>query len=380
MTENKNLDHVVKRCIPSRSDELHPSTERQAGFSRKLRQIPVSMAGVCLLAMICSASGCQSLIRSPAQLFEKEPEFVTPTKIIPVWSDTVLHQVGTKGQRGCGGRVMFYAGDGKRAVRVDGSLVVYVWNDSDNEEQRKPDRKYVFPADDLQKHYSTSPVGESYSFWIPWDGTDGERTRLTLVARFVGRNGAEITSAPGQVILPGRIPELAKKERRREQTNDGVQTAAFQTETPVSVQQVKFEDPMPTPGKQLPLRTLTTAEIPLTDGFLKRNMQGPQAYTPDELLDTNAPMENYHSHQEMSQSDLLPSGLQNTILEAADHVEDRSHVRNSSENMDFNSLPEDRSLQFQHRVQTRRAAQRSVGRALSERYQSELRTAPWDRE
>ncbi|MEZ6131029.1 MAG: hypothetical protein R3C59_20350 [Planctomycetaceae bacterium] len=333
-----------------------------------------------LLIVACCVSGCQSLSLAPRQLFDDEPEFVTPTKIIPVWSDTVLHQVGSKGQRGCGGRVMFYAGDGKRAVRVDGSLVVYVWNDSENEEQRKPDRKYVFPAEDLQKHYSTSPVGESYSFWIPWDGTGGEQTRLTLVARFVGRNGAEITSTPGKVILPGRVPELAKKEQRRDDTDREVKTAALNDSRSSGIQQVMFEDQTITSKNHSPVRTLTTAEIPLTDGFLKRNMQGPQAFTPDELFDTNDVTASQRNLREASADSQLPSGLETAILQAADSNQNRFDSKSSSENIDFNSLPEDRSLQFQHRVQTRRAAQRSVGRALSERYQSESRTSPWDRD
>ncbi|MCA9064779.1 MAG: hypothetical protein KDA96_17025 [Planctomycetaceae bacterium] len=338
---------------------------------------------------------------SPKQLFEEEPEFVTPRKVIPVWTDTVLHQAGSKGQRGCGGRVMFYSDDGKRAVRVDGSLVVYVWNDSEASVQRKADRKYVFTAEDLQMHYSKSTVGDSYSFWIPWDDTGSAQTELTLVVRFVGRNGAEVTSMPAKVILPGEVPTLGAKpvqnepqepaprhaggeHTARQHTVDqhtGIRHAAVRETGPGGIQRANFEEQSAEEPGGFRRKTLSTAEIPLTNGFLQRNMRAPQVFTPDELFDEDSGASSDYEDLKArtsvrNQSPNAPAGR----LIRGDATGTDSLDEKESTDVDLNSLPEDRSLQFRHRVQTRRAAQRSVGGALSERYQSASRSAPWERD
>jgi hypothetical protein len=133
----------------------------------------------------------------------REPEFQTPRQMVPVWSDTVLHQSGEIATRGVGGRIMFYGPDKHKAVRTQGTLVIYAWDDSEGMQERSPDRKFVFPAEDLQRHYSQSRLGHSYSFWLPWDAAGGQLTHLTLIARFVSTDGAELTSAPAHVVLPG---------------------------------------------------------------------------------------------------------------------------------------------------------------------------------
>ena len=329
-----------------------------------------------LLPILLMTTGCQTMnLASPSRLFEEEPEFVTPTKVIPVWSDTVLHQAGKKGQRGCGGRVMFYAGDGKRAVRVDGSLVVYAWDDSRDKSQRKPDRKYVFPVDDFQKHFSQSSIGESYSFWIPWDETGGNQTELTLVARFVGRNGAEITSTPAKVILPGEIVERASKKETR--LVRGQPDEQHEEDESNKIRQVSFEQTQSGPRKKADKikPSLTAAEIPLTDGFLKRNMSNRAAsYSAEELFeesaDARAVPDNAHKPVDKQSQASQADGRSGESETSTESVREQAATT---------SPPEDRSLRFRHRVQTTRAAQRSVGRALSQRYQPESRRAPWER-
>lgn len=332
---------------------------------------------ILLLPILLLTTGCQTMsLASPSELFEKEPEFVTPSKVIPVWSDTVLHQAGKKGQRGCGGRVMFYARDGKRAVRVDGSLVVYAWDDSRDSKQRKPDRKYVFPTDDFQKHYSTSSIGDSYSFWIPWDETGGQQTELTLVARFVGRNGAEITSTPAKVILPGEVAELDPSEKTN--LNERVvRDNEFHEQRTSGIQQVGFEQHASGSDQsgRRRKRSLTSSEIPLTDGFLKRNMSnGAATYSAEELF---------------KEPGDTPPADDNSLPERAPHQtfrtgespgETHSSAPSDGGQTAIISPAEDHSLQFRHRVQTSRATQRSVDRALSQRYQSGSRRAPWERD
>ena len=311
--------------------------------------IPLS----CFIAFL---PGCAMLTSLPTNWLEEKPEFVTPHQIIPVWSDTVLHQSGRKGARGCGGRILFYPSEGKRAVRVDGTLVVYAWDESQQAEDRKPDRKYVFTAKDLQKHYSESKIGDSYSFWIPWDDAGGSQKELTLVARFVGRNGAEVISAPAKVILAGAVPLPARMASGK---------------TAGRVQQVAYENSTPKREKRKQHPGLNTSEIYLTPGFAERNINNhPQAFTSDELFRA-APRQRVEVKSDMT----LPA------QKAAPHV-----VTPSDQEVilmphtELTAPPEDRSLRFQDRVRTSRAAQRSVGRDLSERYQSEPRTVAWEKD
>lgn len=308
---------------------------------------------------------------------EKQPEFVTPSKVIPVWSDTVLHQAGQAGTRGCGGRVMFYAGDGKRAVRVDGSLVVYAWDDSKPQKGRQPDRKFVFPMDDLQKHYSGSTIGDSYSFWLPWDAAGGDHTELTLVVRFVGRNGGEVTSTPAKAILPGivALPDerMADQEKplvaKTPPPGSGIQQVAFSpTENPAA-QNDEQQDARP-PSRATSIKT---SEIALTDGFLRRNMNGtaPAVFSAEDLFSASRTDTRTATERDATElSSLSRSVLPQAKTATAEHALDSQATE----------LSGGRSLRFRDRVRSSREAQRSVGHALSERYQSGPRLAPWEKD
>ncbi|MCH2211556.1 MAG: hypothetical protein MK110_09650 [Fuerstiella sp.] len=198
-------------------------------------------------------------------MFGQTPEFQAPHQMIPLWTDTILHQRGKRGRRGCGGRFIFYTGERKEGVRVDGAVTVYVWNDSQSTKQRKPDRKYVFTADNLQNHYSKSKVGHSYSFWIPWDGAGSERTELTVVARFVGRDGTDITAPASKVILPGPVAMPTAQQKSHQDTENRQATLGD------GVQQISWTRQQHRPSRAR--QSLRSSEIGVSPGFVKRNQQ-----------------------------------------------------------------------------------------------------------
>lgn len=254
--------------------------ERQVKQSQVITRRPPDSVSwfVMLIGCLVFLPGCAMFdVGMPSILdFEEDPEFQTPHQLIPVWTDTVLHRTGVSGTRGCGGRFMFYSGEGKEAVRVDGSVVVYVWNDTLDTQQRKPDRKYVFKADELQTHYSSSKVGHSYSFFLPWDKAGGERVELTVVARFVGRDGADVTSTPNRVILPGavKMPEPPRESKLSEGESES------------NIQQVslKSREAVETRHRE----SLRSSVIPLTAGFVERN-QSADGYTAEDLFAEETP-------------------------------------------------------------------------------------------
>lgn len=151
-------------------------------------------------------SGCQfapkeKMISWPWKKEEVKP---LPDRILAVWTDSVLHQPNQAGVRGFGGRVYFYGKDSTDPIEVDGSLAVYVFDADDiNLNSQKPLRKFVFTADQFKEHMSKTSIGRSYSVWLPWGEIGGPPRRLSLIARFEGREGGTTISDPTIKFLPG---------------------------------------------------------------------------------------------------------------------------------------------------------------------------------
>jgi len=296
----------------------------------------------------CITSGCAMFEADIPSLMKEKPEYVTPTQMIPIWTDTVLHSAGKPAMRGCGGRFMFYTPDSKEGVRVDGVLTVYVWNDSAPTKERKPDRKYVFKAEDLQSHYSMSKVGHSYSFWLPWDEVGGNRTELTVVARFVGRNGADVITPPSKVILPGRIPmPVAKTDPESDKPNEGRETSG--------IQQASWNRGELHPTQQT--STLRTSEIQLTPGFVERNQQStalPDAISARDLFSDSPTVETRTSD---------PASHSNSSHETNDHEAAGKRPPAEPKEIGFNAAPTIRrsghSLRSRYRAQRERLTRRA---------------------
>ncbi len=201
-----------------------------------------------LAGIVVALGGCTQLDLSKGLTpLKSKPKPRIPERMVDAWTDTVLHQSGQRGVRGFGGRVMFYAKDQDEAVAVDGTFTVYAFDDSDAEadadadpDHQSPDKKYVFSREQLAEHYSKSPLGHSYSFWIPWDEVGGEEKRITLISRFVDGTSQVIMSKPCRQTLPGIQPKAKKDEVAKEaaQAGDntkpaenGVRHASFDTAT-----------------------------------------------------------------------------------------------------------------------------------------------------
>ena len=160
---------------------------------------------LCFSALL-NALGCQfAPIKSTSDWPWKNVKTRTiPDRILPVWTDSVLHQPGQTGIRGFGGRVYFYGKQNSAPVEVDGNFAVYVFDADDNTiAEQKPLRKFVFTADQFQSHMSKTSMGPSYSVWIPWGEVGGQARRLSLISRFEGRDGGTTISDPTIKMLPG---------------------------------------------------------------------------------------------------------------------------------------------------------------------------------
>lgn len=200
-----------------------------------------------LLSLFVCNSGCQSLTTTkqwkwPWESKDKEPQ--VPDRILPIWTDTIMHQPGKPGIRGFGGRVYFYAGEDTQAIEIDGGLVVYVF-DSEKMDPHSPspEKKYVFTPEQMKKHMSEAPLGKSYSIWLPWDEVGGESRSLTLVARFEGTKGGVVLSQPAVKFLPGvaKKENLAKNSSNQGSSSGEIQSADGSSTDGSAVQQAGFQ-------------------------------------------------------------------------------------------------------------------------------------------
>lgn len=226
---------------------------------------PLKMLPRLLVIIPSIFTGCADVALHTPRLVFDEPPAEVPGKLIPVWTDTILHTDGEKPTRGFGGRLMFYGSDETTAIEVDGSLIVYAWDDTESKLLQAPDRKYVFSAEKLSSHCSESKVGDSYSFWIPWDSVGQPMQKVMLICRFIARGGGEITSTPAHVVLQGPMAPPSVESSDRSSNGSGIQLTSH--EMPAEQDTIKDEPASET-------ETIESTTIHLPPGFLERNASG----------------------------------------------------------------------------------------------------------
>jgi hypothetical protein len=185
-------------------------------------------------------------------------ELEPPGKIVACWTDTVLHQDG-RAVRGFGGRLIFFKRADGDPIKVDGTLVVYAFDETNRDPSNpKPDRKYVFTREQLAEHHSKTKAGHSYSFWIPWEAAGGEQKEISLICRFTPKRGPVIVGEQTRQLLPGTLP-LVKADVNKEKR--------FQLDTSSGIQQVAYAEPATTS------RSMTVNTIPLPPQVAQRISQ-----------------------------------------------------------------------------------------------------------
>jgi hypothetical protein len=189
-----------------------------------------------------------------------------PDRIVASWTDTVLYQPNQPPVRGFGGRLMFYEGQKEKPVKADGTLVVYAFDETGRASaDARPDKKYVFPPDQLALHYSKSNIGHSYSVWIPWDAVGGPQKDISLLTRFEPTGGsAVVVGKPARQLLPGAA---APGQDASQLAAKGVIRAPTVQPADAAVQQASYNAAAPQPlepvSPESPARRMMTATIPI---------------------------------------------------------------------------------------------------------------------
>ncbi len=164
-----------------------------------------NVAQIFMAVLTGLVSGCATLdLPDKLDLGGSSEKAERPVRMTALWTDTVLVEAGVVG---FGGRIMFYGRGDEDPIQVDGELIVFAYDDTENVgENAVPARKYVFRAEELAGHYSKSKLGHSYSFWIPWDRVGGPRRQVSLIARFKSAKGGVVMSEMTRHLLPGAPP------------------------------------------------------------------------------------------------------------------------------------------------------------------------------
>lgn len=205
---------------------------------------PRSLGPLLVACMLCCGftAGCQSLREQTGSLanstrdvltfqkFRKPKEADLPSRMVAIWSESTIVGPNQVPIRGLGGRIYLYNRN-HQAVKGDGDLIVYAYNDEgSNEEKVEPDRKYVISADELKRHYSPSEFGPSYSVWIPWDSAANDSLALSVVPIFKNTDGPTLVGDHSRNLLSGkgeRAGVLAQRLHQSEKAT-AVQPASFQ--------------------------------------------------------------------------------------------------------------------------------------------------------
>ena len=167
-----------------------------------------------------------------AEKLEAEGESEKPAQTMAIiWSNTALEKPGVPAVKGFGGRIYFYDED-NQAVKADGELVVYGFDDSNKAREVGPkaDRKYVFKADKFQSHFSKTDLGQpSYNVWVPWEKVGGLRKTITLIPVFKPAEGAILRAGQSTNVLPGKAPKQTDELVAVRDENGKVHLAGYET-------------------------------------------------------------------------------------------------------------------------------------------------------
>ncbi len=221
---------------------------------------------------------------------EKNKKTNPPVTMAVIWKDSVLEKPGVPSVKGFGGRIFFYDKD-NQSVTAEGELVIYGYDDSQDiggenmtgeegsiAKRSKADRKFVFPAEQFQTHYSETDLGASYSVWIPWEKVGGTRKTIVLIPIFKSADGNVIKTAQSINVLPGKSPgenvdagsySISRSPKANESKSEtgSVQQAAFESGGEAKTSQANLaggEEPV---YNQPRIRTST---IPLTPAMAAR--------------------------------------------------------------------------------------------------------------
>jgi len=255
---------------------------------------------------------------------EDQDENAKPVTMSAIWADSVYEKPGVPRVKGFGGRFFFYD-ENNTAVKADGELIVYGFDESVKDKSESiADRKFIFPRDKFQTHYSENDLGAAYSVWIPWEKMGGYRKSITLIPMFKTADGRLIKCSQAICTLPGKEIEgdqldFANEKQAYKVLGSSpavVSQAGYQSGTPLQtsakkVAKTDYQDEIPS------INRVKTSTILMNPSMARRVAQaGPQRNRNNAATTERRPAENSSAAADsttVSNDELVaPSGTSET--------------------------------------------------------------------
>lgn len=187
-----------------------------------------------LLAVVVMASGCQQMLKLRPGMGRPTPEASAAHPVfeaICLWEQGEGNGLDGLPTRGFVGQVMFFAHGIDVPVRVDGDLMVYVFDDvGTEEEQQKPIHQFEFNSVAMKAFLTETNVGTAYQFFIPYTRKGAQKATCSLRVRLTPKTGNPVYSKMSSIVLAGktpRKPDVTLNQPTQSQ-NEGVQLATHE--------------------------------------------------------------------------------------------------------------------------------------------------------
>lgn len=157
---------------------------------------------------VLACAGCKSTPDRP----HTEPAIsqsadVHVTKVLAVWTDSVLRQDDKPVAQGFTCKVYLMSAESSDPVAAPGEFTFYAFveppaGDATAKPPVKPEREWTFTASESAARVKKDPLGLGYSFWLPWGPPQNENRQCSLIVRFTPTGGRPVLSESTLVHLP----------------------------------------------------------------------------------------------------------------------------------------------------------------------------------
>lgn len=171
-------------------------------------------------------TGCQagSLLRNPGTLLRDPGRIVGRPRVernigrvVTLWEAAHGKDENGRNARGFAGQILFFGPGGQTGCRVNGKVVISVFDEYDPESEDEPSllHRYEFDEEAWEAHRGEGTLGHSYSVFIPYARSHRNQVNCALKVEFIQPDGRTASSQETEVLLPGKNTVQAAAGRTR---------------------------------------------------------------------------------------------------------------------------------------------------------------------
>jgi hypothetical protein len=161
-----------------------------------------------IVLSVLACAGCKSTpVRPHAEPAVSQPADVHVTKVLAVWTDSVLREDDKPVAQGFTCKVYLMSAESSEPAAAPGEFAFYAFveppaSDPAAKPPVKPEREWKFTASESAARLKKDPLGLGYSFWLPWGPPANEHRQCSLVVRYTPAGGQPVLSESTLVHLP----------------------------------------------------------------------------------------------------------------------------------------------------------------------------------